>query len=229
MAIFKQKKHKSSIEEAVERAEHIFDESFRNELRNHGRMYFEKVINESAGLFKQDLDATIIQVYTELKQHITTQLDERFDSYGKTMKEAQDAALDIIKHNAKTLEAQQDLLSKAIQKSIADQDEALKAASKETEARVTVIKQAQDLALRSLNSNVQALQEQQQQLSTMLQKTVMTQEEMILSVFEQNMAQVVEHYLLGALGDQYDLKTQLPSIIKQMEANKEAMMDDMKL
>jgi hypothetical protein len=31
------------------------------------------------------------------------------------------------------------------------------------------------------------------------------------------------------LGDQYDMKAQLPLIIKQMEANRQAMMDDMKL
>jgi hypothetical protein len=43
------------------------------------------------------------------------------------------------------------------------------------------------------------------------------------------MAVVVEHYLLGALGEQYDMKAQLPMIIKQMDANKKAMMDDMKL
>ena len=43
------------------------------------------------------------------------------------------------------------------------------------------------------------------------------------------MAQVVEHYLLGALGDQYDVKAQLPSIIKQLEDNKQVIVDDMKL
>ena len=43
------------------------------------------------------------------------------------------------------------------------------------------------------------------------------------------MAAIVERYLLGALGDQYDLKAQLPAIIKQMEENKQAIADDMKL
>jgi hypothetical protein len=52
---------------------------------------------------------------------------------------------------------------------------------------------------------------------------------MLVTAFESNMAQIVEHYLLGALGDQYDLKAQLPSIIKQMEANKDVIVEDMKL
>jgi hypothetical protein len=43
------------------------------------------------------------------------------------------------------------------------------------------------------------------------------------------MAQIVEHYLLGALGDQFDMKAQLPSILQQLEENKQAIVDDMKL
>jgi hypothetical protein len=55
------------------------------------------------------------------------------------------------------------------------------------------------------------------------------QEEALINGFESNMARIIEQYLLGALGDQYDLKAQLPSIIGQMEANKQAIVDDMKL
>ena len=73
------------------------------------------------------------------------------------------------------------------------------------------------------------MQEQQQQLSAMLQQGIAKQQEMMITTFEDNMAQIVEHYLLGALGDQYDMKAQLPSIIKQMEENKQAIADDMKL
>ena len=62
-----------------------------------------------------------------------------------------------------------------------------------------------------------------------MQKNIASQEELIIGAFEQNMAQVVEHYLLGALSDQFDLKAQLPSIIQQMEQNKQVMVDDMKL
>jgi hypothetical protein len=40
---------------------------------------------------------------------------------------------------------------------------------------------------------------------------------------------VVEHYLVGALGDQYDLKTQLPSILASLEENKQTIVDDVKL
>lgn len=43
------------------------------------------------------------------------------------------------------------------------------------------------------------------------------------------MAQIIEHYLLETLGQQFDLKAQLPYIIEQMEANKKDMIEDMQL
>ena len=46
MALFERKK-KSAIDEAADKAELFFDESFRGELRTRGRLYFEKVINET--------------------------------------------------------------------------------------------------------------------------------------------------------------------------------------
>jgi hypothetical protein len=91
------------------------------------------------------------------------------------------------------------------------------------------MKEAQDAALKWLNQSAQALNDQYQTINTTLQKNVAAQQEMLVSGFQSNMAAIVEHYLLGALGDQYDLKAQLPAIIKQMEENKQAIADDMKL
>ena len=36
-------------------AEHIFDDQFREELRNRGRLHFEKIIGENAMFLQQDL------------------------------------------------------------------------------------------------------------------------------------------------------------------------------
>ena len=66
-------------------------------------------------------------------------------------------------------------------------------------------------------------------LTSTLQKNVADQQNMLVDSFQDNMAAIVENYLLGALGDQYDLKAQLPAIIKQMEDNKQAIVDDMRL
>lgn len=247
MGLFKQAK-KSSTDEAASLAEQAFDEAFRSELQEHGRAYFEKVIHESSKVFKKELDATttqvkvdlkehvikrldtvISQINIELKSHVTKQLDSQFAQYSTTMKTAQDAALESQHRNAQALEEQHDKLTQTLQKSIANQSVMLDSVFQENMTRMTTMREAQDTALQSINRSVAALEQQQQQLSETLQKTIARQEELMMTAFQDNMAQIIEHYLFGALGEQYDLKAQVPSIIKRMEANKQAMMDDMKL
>lgn len=244
MGLF-QRKHS---DDAAEAEQHFFDEYFREELRNHGRWYFEKIIKENGELFKQDLDATVAQINVELKEHvlqqldatiadvnaqlkdhITTKLDERFADYGKSVQAAQDQAIQSLTQSIQSLEAQHAKLSEALEKNLTDRDAMIGKSFDESMARVAEIKEAQERAVQSLNHSIQALDEQHRQLSAAMQKNIANQEAVMINVFEENMAQVVEHYLLGALGDQYDLKAQLPSIIQQMETNKQAMVDDLKL
>lgn len=254
MGLFQHKnqpQHKSPADQAADAVEHLFDDDFREELRTHGRLYFERVINENAALFKQDLDATVAHINTELRQHVarqldeqfaeisrtnaelrqhvSNQLDEQFAEYSKTMQNAQELSLQALERSAKTLEDQHKQLGVALEKSVAHQDAMLTSTVEQSKAHVVEIQDAQAAALESLNRSVQALQEQHQQLSAMLEKTITDQQDRLVDAFEQNMGRIIEHYLLGALGDQYDLKAQLPSIIKQMEANKQAIVDDMKL
>lgn len=246
MGLFQHKKDPQ--DDAAQAEEHFFDEYYREELRNHGRWYFEKVIKENGVLFKQDLDATVAQVNNDLKEHLAIQLDEtiaqvttelkghvvkRFDEqfieYGKAMKEAQDSALESLTSSAQSLQEQHQKLSDTLQKSIADQDALLTTISNESKDRIVAMEEAQKAALESLNRSAEAMEEQYKTLHETLEKNVATQEEVLVGAFEQNMSQIIEHYLLAALGDSYDLKAQIPSIIHQMEENKQAIVDDMKL
>jgi len=247
----KQQAKKSLSDEAIEAAELLFDDEFREELRSHGRAYFERVINENATLFKQDLDATVAHINTELRQHaarqldqqfteinrvnaelrehIAKRLDEQFVEYSKTIKDAQDTALKLLEQRAKNLEEQHEQLGAVLEKSFAYQDAMMSGAVEENKSRLNAMRGAQEAAIESLTNSVRTLQEQHQQLETMLQESIAHQQDMMISAFEENMARIIEHYLVGALGDQYDLKAQLPAIIQQMEQNKQAMADDMKL
>jgi len=242
------KTQKSPIDEAADRAEQAFDESYREELRNYGRVYFEKIINENAKLFKEDLDAattqinidlkdhvikkldtTISKITIELKDHVTKQLDSEFAEYSAAMKEAQETLMTSQRRNARALEDQHDQLTVTLRKSVANQSVMLESVFQENMTRMEAMKKAQKEALRTVNESARALEEQHRLLAETLQATVAKQETILIDAFQKNMAHIVEHYLLGALGDQYDLKAQLPSIIKQMEDNKQAIADDMKL
>lgn len=244
MGLFQAKKQ----DEDVNDQSRFFDETFREELRNHGRWYFEKIISENGEAFKKELDATIEQVNIELKDHVTKQLDatinfvntdikdhvtkhldDQFIEYSKLMKGAQDVALQSLTQNAHALQEQYQELRATLQKSIDDQQATLTGVLDENNARLDAMRTAQDSALEALTKSTQELQELHQQLRERLQKSIADQETTMVSAFESNMARVIEHYLLEALGDQYDLKAQLPAIIQQMETNKQAIVDDMKL
>jgi len=228
MGIFKQKK-KSPIDVAIDRAEHVFDESFRKELRDHGRAYFEKIIDKNARVFKDELDETIKDVYTELKQHVTSKLDDEFFKHAEAMKDAQKTAVESLTRSTKSFQDQNDQLSLALKKTISDQESAMADMFKANKGQIEASQTEQASAITSLKDSIQSLQAQQQLLSKTLEENIAKQQEIMVGVFQDNMAQVIEHYLLGALGDQYDLKAQLPSIIKQMEENKDAIVEDMKL
>ncbi len=247
MGLFhKQKKSDDGVDVAQE--EQFFDENFKEELRNHGRWYFEKVINENGVLFKKDLDATVETINIELKNHITKQLDDallamgkevkehvskqiedQFAEYTRTMKEAQQAALESMTKGAQEIQAQHKQLSENLSRNVASQDTLLHASFEENKAQIVAMKDAQSTALQWLNYTAQELQAQQKQIAESVEKNAAEQEKVLVDLFQSNMAQIVEHYLLGALGEQYDLKAQVPAIIKQMEANKQTIVDDMKL
>lgn len=160
---------------ALEEVSHIFNDEFREELRNHGRLYFEKIISENAMFLKQDLDMTITQLNEYLKKEITTKLNEEFVAYSKAMQDAQQLALSSLQKSATSVEEQRAAMAEALKKNVEEQRAAL------------------------------------------------------IKIFEDNMAKIVEHYILQTLGDQFDLKSQMPYIVSQMEANKQKIVDDMRL
>jgi hypothetical protein len=251
MGLFQHKQHASTHspqDDAEKTEEEFFDDTFREELKNHGRWYFEKVINENADLFKKDLDAVVVQVKVELKEHITQQfdgsladvdaylkehvakrLDEQLAQYGQAAKETQEASLKAMTESAQALEEKHKNLAESLEKDVAEQKSLLHASFEENKAQITAMKDAQATAMEWFNQSVEALQDQQKKLVEQLEKDVAARKEALVAAFEDNMASTIEHYLLEALGNSFDLKAQLPAIIQQMEDNKQAIVDDMKL
>jgi len=246
MALFAKKQ--SIDEEMAERERQFLDETFKEELRNHARLYFQNVLKENGEHFKEALTSTVTDLNTELKSHIATQFDgalaeikaelkehiahqveAQLSEQAGAMKEVQDKALADITQSAQDLEARHQELAREFEKSLADHEQTLDSVFNDSKAQMEKMKDSHQLALQWFSESVKALQEQHEQLETRLGEQIEAQKEMTLKTFEGNMARIVEHYLLGALGDQFDIKAQLPSIIKQLEANKQAIEDDMKL
>lgn len=154
--------------------EHIFNDEFREELRNRGRLHFEKIIGENAMFLQQDLRQTTSQLNEYMRAEITRTLQEEFKKY---------------------------------EQSIAD---------------------AKRLALDSIDKTITTIEQQRQFLETQLQTQSEAQKARIVESFEKEMANIINHYVLRAIGDQIDLSDQLDYILAEMEANKPAILEDIK-
>ena len=160
-------------EQAAQRdVEHIFNDEFREELRNRGRLHFEKIIGENAMFLQQDLRLTTSQLNDYMKQEITKKLQEEFAKYEQSINDAKQLAMD------------------SIQKTNA------------------------------------AVEEQRRTLSVQVQKEYIDEKTRLIHQFEVNMAEIVNHYVLSAIGNQIDLSDQLEFILSDLEANKKAIIED---
>jgi hypothetical protein len=162
-----------SLEDAAkEDVEHIFNDDFRQELRNRGRLHFEKIIGENAMFLQQDLRLTTSQLNEYMKGEITQKLKEEFAKY---------------------------------EQSIMD---------------------AKELAIESLQKTNDAIDEQRKVLGQEVQQELLAEKKQLIEHFEKNMADIVNHYVLAAVGNQIDLSDQLEYILADLEANKKAIIED---
>lgn len=159
---------------AKEDVEHIFNDEFREELRNRGRLHFEKIIGENAMFLQQDLRQTTSQLNDYMRAEITRTLQEEFKKYEQSIVDAKQLALDSIDKTITTIEQQRQFLEQQLQ----TQSEAQKAE--------------------------------------------------VLARFEKEMAGIINHYILRAIGNQIDLSDQLDYILAELESNKQAILEDIK-
>jgi hypothetical protein len=169
-------KNKSQLLSSVaERdVERIFDDEFREELRNRGRLHFEKIIGENAMFLQQDLRLTTSQLNDYMKDEIKRVLQEEFAKYEESISNAKDLALDTIQKTQAVIEQQRVVLEKQM--------------------------------------NQEAAAEKQR----------------IMEHFEKNMADIINHYILAAIGNEIDLTAQLDYIFQYLEENKAAIVEDIK-
>lgn len=163
---------KAYADVAEKDVEHIFNDTFRQELRNRGLLHFEQIINENAMFLQQDLRLTASQVNEYMKQEIKRTLTEEFSKYEQSISDAKQLAVD------------------------------------------------------SINKTQQAIEDQRKILTEQLQQQSDAAKAQLVAQFEENMADIINHYIMVAIGDQIDLNDQLEYIIGDLEANKKAIVED---
>ena len=168
--------HQSQVPDFAKAAEddveRIFNQEFREELRNRGRLHFEKIIGENAMFLQQDLRLTTSQLNEYMKSEITRKLQEEFDKYEQSIMDAKQLAIDSIQKTNQAIEQQRAMLSQQVQEELENE-------------RIHLVQR-----------------------------------------FEEDMAEIINHYIMSAIGDQIDLTDQLEYILSELEANKQAIVED---
>ncbi len=163
-----------SQKEAEQDVEHIFNEEFREELRNRGRLHFEKILGENAMFLQQDLRLTTSQLNDYMKDQISKDLKQAFSNYESAISDAKQMAVESIEKTKATIDEQRQILTKQLEQEVAEE-------------KARRIKR-----------------------------------------FDDNIAEVVNHYILEAIGNQIDLNDQLEYILGELQANKKAILEDVK-
>lgn len=160
------------LADATTDVEHIFNDEFREELKNRGRLHFEKIIGENAMFLQQDLRLTTSELNDFMKKEITTKLTIEFEKY---------------------------------QQSIDD---------------------AKNLAVESITKTQTAIEQQRQMMGQQMTKEIADEKARILAKFQENMADIVNHYVLAAVGSQINLEDQLEFILADLETHKQDIVED---
>lgn len=90
------------------------------------------------------------------------------------------------------------------------------------------INDAKQLAIDSIHKTQDTIEQQRELLTAQLTEQLTAEKSRNLALFEGRMADVVNHYVLEAIGDQIDMSEQLEFILSQLEMNKESIIRDIR-
>jgi F0F1-type ATP synthase membrane subunit b/b' len=106
---------------AEEDVEHIFNEDFREELRNRGKLHFEKIISENTMFLKEDLRLTTSQVNDYLKGEVNKILQDSLAQYQKSIDDAKQLTMQSLQKTQDTLEQQRQALGEQLKQEISEE------------------------------------------------------------------------------------------------------------
>ncbi len=141
----------------------------------------------------------------------------------------QEQALEQLKHGMAEVKQQSEAAVQQIRQQSDEQSRMLGEIYQQTSGGASQMKQSQEQAISSLEQSVASLQEQHGRLQQMMDESIAKQKTMATELINEHMARIIEHYLIGALGERSDLAKDLPNILEKMQEHKQAMMDDMSL
>jgi hypothetical protein len=90
------------------------------------------------------------------------------------------------------------------------------------------ITDAKQIAVDSIEKTVATIEQQRKFLESQMQSQTDAQKARLLERFETEMAGIINHYIVRAIGNQIDLSDQLEFILTELDNNKAAILEDVK-
>lgn len=301
MGLFKKSKTSSKMQKTAQPdkvAEQVFDDAYREELRQMGRDHFKKLLESNSVDLKSEVDATMEQLTGSLRRHMASQLDlaitrvngeisrqlkETMSEYNRVSSEAQELVIQSLSRNAQSVHEKYQQMSANLQEVVANQEVMMVGVFQDNQSRVSTIQAEQDRAMSELRDSISRSRQQSEEITKSIQASADEQSHKIDEIYRENidkasemrrmqeeaigsfsqsvksveeqhdkfeeilrdavakyrtmaterinddMARIIEHYLVDALGERSDVVRDLPNILERLEDNKQAMLDDMKL
>ena len=164
----------------------------------------------------QQLSASLQQVVAQ-QEVLMASIFQDQKSRMESVQREQDEVLRSLTAAAGSARQQAEHLEQDLRHTIEQQKTSLDGIYQENLTRVQEVSTAQAETLSQLTASATALEQKHQEMAQFLDKTVADQKAMMAQTVGDNMARIVEHYIIGALGEQSELRSQLPGIMQQME------------
>lgn len=205
-------------------AEHrqVLDEAQKDAQKSLARS--EKEFQDRHG----ELSKAMEKAMADQQKRVQVLVDEN-EKQLKEIQQRQKSDIVRLDKIATAAERQADLFTRKLTDITKQHDDELTAVLERQKKQADKANKAQEAALSTIEQNAKAMEERYAHFSQNLDEAVARQKELMLETFGENFARVIEKYLLEALGDEFTVRDQLPAIMKRLEEDKAAIMEDAKL
>ena len=225
----------SQLDLTIRRVNTDISNGIKEQLTEYNRVSSDaqNLVTQSLSRNAESVHEKYQQMATNLQQVVANQetamvtVFQDNQSRVAAMQEEQEKTFEQLRQSIAETQRQSDELRQAMKRDADEQSEQLRSLYSENEGKTAELKQAQAAAIASLQQTVASLEAQQTQLQRLITDAIARQKSLATELINENMARIVEHYLVGALGERSSLVKDLPTILEKMDESKRDMMDDM--
>lgn len=225
----------SQLDLTIRRVNTDISNGIKEQLTEYNRVSSDaqNLVTQSLSRNAESVHEKYQQMATNLQQVVANQetamvtVFQDNQSRVAAMQEEQEKTFEQLRQSIAETQRQSDELRQAMKRDADEQSEQLRSLYSENEGKTAELKQAQAAVIASLQQTVASLEAQQTQLQRLITDAIARQKSLATELINENMARIVEHYLVGALGERSSLVKDLPTILEKMDESKRDMMDDM--